>query len=265
MADDPELLDLLSRAGFDTVFIGIETPDAESLAECGKVQNRKRNLIDDVKTIQRAGIQVQGGFIVGFDSDAPSIFQRQIDFIQRSGIVTAMVGLLNALPGTALYERLRRDGRLLGGSSGDNVDGTTNFLPRMDLELLNDGYRRILRSIYSPANYYRRVRTFLREYRPPFVKGHATAERRRAFLRSVYRLGILGRERLQYWKLLAWTLARRPHLFSHAVTLAITGHHFRRVCEQHLAAPAPLRAPSTVFDAAMQRPRRGEQRMKDDG
>lgn len=236
MADDPEMLELLSRAGFDTVFIGIETPDADSLAECGKVQNRRRNMIDDVRTIQRAGIQVQGGFIVGFDSDTPSIFQRQIDFIQKSGIVTAMVGLLNALPGTALYDRLRRDGRLLGDSTGDNVDGTTNFLPRMDLALLDAGYKRILDSIYSPSNYYRRVRTFLREYRPPTVRSHRDSDRRKAFLRSLYRLGILGKERIQYWKLMAWTLLRRPRLFSHAVTLAITGHHFRRVCEQHLEA-----------------------------
>jgi radical SAM superfamily enzyme YgiQ (UPF0313 family) len=240
MADDPKMLELLSRAGFDTVFIGIETPDAESLAECGKVQNRKRNMIDDVKTIQRAGIQVQGGFIVGFDSDTASIFQRQIDFIQKSGIVTAMVGLLNALPGTALHDRLRRDGRLLKDSSGDNVDGTTNFLPHMDLTLLNEGYRRILKSIYSPANYYRRVRTFLREYRPPTIKSCRAKERHWAFVRSIYRLGIVGRERVQYWKLLVWTLARRPRLFSHAITLAITGHHFRRVCELHLATPQPV-------------------------
>ena len=105
LADDPELLRLMAEAGFDTVFIGIETPNEESLAECSKFQNKNRDLVESVKRIQRAGLQVQGGFIVGFDSDTPSIFQQQIDFIQKSGIVTAMVGLLQAPYGTRLYER----------------------------------------------------------------------------------------------------------------------------------------------------------------
>ena len=159
---------MMAEAGFDTVFIGIETPDNESLLECNKVQNKNRDMVADVKCIQRAGIQVQGGFIVGFDSDRPSIFQRQIDFIQSSGIVTAMVGLLQAPPGMRLLERMRRDGRLLGGSTGDNVDGTTNILPLMGLETLREGYRSILSSIYSPKDYYARIRTFFaRTERPP--------------------------------------------------------------------------------------------------
>ena len=107
-------MDLMVEAGFNKVFIGIETPDEECLAECSKVQNRNRDLVEDVKRIQRAGLQVQGGFIVGFDHDRPSIFQRQIDFIQKSGIVTAMVGLLQAPPGTRLYERMKKEGRLRG-------------------------------------------------------------------------------------------------------------------------------------------------------
>ena len=111
LADDESLMHMMVEAGFDTVFVGIETPDEDSLAECSKMQNKNRDLVEDVKGIQRAGLQVQGGFIVGFDSDTPSIFQRQIDFIQKSGIVTAMVGLLQAPPGTQLYERLKREGR----------------------------------------------------------------------------------------------------------------------------------------------------------
>ena len=136
MADDEDLLHLMAAAGFTAVFIGIETPDESSLAECSKKQNLKRDLVADVKRIQRAGMQVQAGFIVGFDSDTPSIFQRQIDFIQKSGIVTAMVGLLQAPPGTGLYERLKGEGRLNEQSSGDNVDGTTNIIPQMSLETL---------------------------------------------------------------------------------------------------------------------------------
>ncbi len=237
LADDPEMLALMAKAGFDTVFVGIETPDNDSLVECGKVQNRRRDMIDDVKTIQRAGIQVQGGFIVGFDSDNSSIFERQIDFIQRSGIVTAMVGLLNALPGTALYDRLRNAGRLIGSGTGDNVDGTTNIKPVMDITLLRDGYQQILNTIYSPRNYYRRVRTFLREFRPPVVSNRISFARLSAFAKSTVMLGVIGRQRLQYWYLLAWTLLRRPRLFSHAVTLSITGEHFRRVCERQILCP----------------------------
>ena len=231
LADDAELMAMMREAGFDAVFIGIETPDAGALAECNKRQNQGRSLIADVKRIQRAGLQVQGGFIVGFDTDAPSIFQRQIDFIQKSGIVTAMVGLLNALPDTKLYARLKREGRIVGTSSGDNVDGTMNFLPRMPSAQLLEGYHTILRQIYAPRAYYQRVRTFLREFRRPCVR--APLEWRHAFalaLSSV-RLGVIGRERFHYWRLVLWTLLHRPSLLQVAITLAIYGHHFRKCCE----------------------------------
>jgi radical SAM superfamily enzyme YgiQ (UPF0313 family) len=234
IADDPRLLDQLARAGFDTVFVGIETPDDRSLMECGKAQNQRRDLLADVKRIQRAGIQVQAGFIVGFDTDSPSIFQRQIDFIQNSGIVTAMVGILQALPGTRLYERLRHENRLLGAGDGNNVHATTNIVPKMNLQSLLDGYRRIVTSVYSPRAYYRRVRAFLRECGRPQVTARLDRERIMAFARSVVRIGVLGRERFQYWHLLAWTLLHRPTLFARAVTLAISGHHFRRVFESAL-------------------------------
>jgi radical SAM superfamily enzyme YgiQ (UPF0313 family) len=234
LADDEPLMHQMAEAGFNMAFVGIETPDEDSLAECSKVQNRNRDLVEDVKRMQRAGLQVMGGFIVGFDSDKPSIFQRQIDFIQRSGVVTAMVGLLQALPGTRLFERLKREGRLRGQSSGDNVDGTTNIVPAMGLDVLHEGYKKIMRHIYSPKHYYRRVRTFLREYKAPKVKAPTDFAQLMAFLRSVVRLGILGRERFQYWRLLVWTYFRRRELFPLAVTLAIYGHHFRRVCELHI-------------------------------
>jgi radical SAM superfamily enzyme YgiQ (UPF0313 family) len=234
VADDPALMALMVEAGFDTVFIGIETPDEASLAECSKSQNRRRDLVEDVKKIQRAGLQVQGGFIVGFDSDTPTIFQRQIDFIQRSGVVTAMVGLLNALPGTRLHERLAGEGRLRDQTSGDNVDGTTNIVPAMDAEVLRDGYRSIMSHIYAPEHYYRRVKTFLQEYHPARSAMPRDAEHLLAFFRSIYHLGIVGRERAEYWRLLAWTMLRRPRLLPVAVTLAIYGYHFRTVCELHV-------------------------------
>ncbi|MDO9347746.1 MAG: B12-binding domain-containing radical SAM protein, partial [Anaerolineales bacterium] len=150
LADDPVLLRLMVQAGFDTVFVGIETPNEDSLAECSKNQNKGRDLVESVKQLHRAGLQVQGGFIVGFDNDSPSIFQQQIDFIQKSGIVTAMVGLLLAPPSTRLYERLRKEGRLANEMSGDNVDGSTNIIPKMGMEPLREGYRKILNQIYAP-------------------------------------------------------------------------------------------------------------------
>ena len=228
LADDEELTRELVAAGFDAVFIGIETPDEAGLAECNKRQNRGRDLVADVKRLQRAGLEVQGGFIVGFDSDTQSIFRRQMEFIQKSGIVTAMVGMLTALPGTKLFARLQREGRLLGPSSGNNSDGSTNFLPRMDLQVLRDGYRNLVATLYSPRVYYRRVRTFLREFHPP--KGACRFEPRAllAMLRSAVGLGVFGRERVQYWQLLAWTCWRRPQLLPIALRLAIYGYHFRR-------------------------------------
>jgi radical SAM superfamily enzyme YgiQ (UPF0313 family) len=234
LADDQELMRLMVEAGFDTVFIGIETPDEDSLAECSKNQNKNRDLVENVKRIQRAGLQVQGGFIVGFDSDKPSIFQRQIDFIQQCGIATAMVGLLQAPPGTKLYERLKQEGRLAEEMSGDNVDGTTNIIPAMNLDTLREGYKNIMNHIYSPGPYYRRVKTFLREYKAPKVARKLDIQYILAFFRSVFRLGIIGKERFHYWKLVIWTLFRRPNLFPLAIELSIYGHHFRKVCELHV-------------------------------
>lgn len=234
LADDDELIHMMVDAGFTTVFIGIETPNEASLTECKKNQNKNRDLIESVKRIQRAGLQVQGGFIVGFDSDPPSIFQRQIDFIQRSGIVTAMVGLLQAPRGTRLYERLKREGRILSEMSGDNVSGSTNIIPKMGLATLREGYRKVLDQIYSPRLYYERVKTFLQNYEPPRIRVHFEFEYILAFLRSIYQLGIKGAERAYYWRLFFWTLFRRPKLLPLAITLAIYGFHFRQVCELHV-------------------------------
>ena len=234
LTDDEELLGLMAAAGFNTVFVGIETPDDDALAACNKKQNVGRDLVEDVKRIQRAGIQVTAGFIVGFDGDTPSTFRRQIEFIQRSGIVTAMVGMLQAPVGTRLYERMAREGRLLGDMTGDNVDGTTNMRPQMGLDVLREQYRALLSHIYTPRHFYRRIRTFLQEYQRPAVRGRVDLQHGLALARSVVRLGVIGRERFQYWRLLAWTLCVRPRLLPEAVTLAIYGYHFRRVAELHV-------------------------------
>jgi radical SAM superfamily enzyme YgiQ (UPF0313 family) len=234
LADDPELMDLMVRAGFNQVFIGIETPDNSALQACGKQHNTSRNLLENIRLIQHAGLEVMGGFIVGFDSDTPSIFRKQIDFIQKSGIVTAMVGILQALPGTRLYERMKSEGRLLNTLSGDNTDGNTNIIPKMDSEALRKGYMKMMLYLYSPKNYYQRIQTLLKEYRVPDLKSGFRISQLMAFARSVVLLGVVGRERFQYWHMLIWTIFNHRRALPLAITLAIYGHHFRKICQLHL-------------------------------
>ncbi|KKT96936.1 MAG: hypothetical protein UW98_C0030G0010 [Parcubacteria group bacterium GW2011_GWC2_45_15] len=235
LADDPELISLMVQTGFNTVFIGIETVHEESLAECGKFQNQNRNLIESIKKIQRLGLQVQGGFIVGFDHDPQSIFDAQIKFIQKSGIITAMVGLLNAVRGTRLYQRLEQEKRLIKSFSGNNTDFSLNFIPKMNSKTLLAGYKKIIKTIYAPKYYYRRVKTFLGEYRPLTKnRGQFKLCYLMALLKSVLRLGILGKERWHYWGLFFWTLSTRPKLFPLAITFSIHGFHYRKIFEKYL-------------------------------
>ncbi len=200
-----------------------------SLDECRKLQNKGRDLVSAVQTLQNSGLEVMGGFIVGFDSDTGDIFKQQFDFIQRSGVATAMVGLLTALPQTRLYQRLKREGRLLAESTGNNTSAALNFRPRLDRALLESGYRELMRRLYEPRNYYGRIRVFLKNHR-------VTGERLRlswvdceAFVKSFWLLGVWHRGRLAYWRFMAGTMLRRPRQFRVAIELAIIGHHFRRV------------------------------------
>ncbi len=234
LADDEELMRMMTQAEFLTVFVGIETPHEESLLECAKVQNRNRDLIANVKKMQAFGLEVQAGFIVGFDQDPASIFEKMIAFIQESGIVTAMVGLLNAPRGTKLYKRLVTENRLLTTATGDNTDLSMNFVPKMSYEKLIKGYRRIIETIYSPKHYYVRVKRFMKDYRP---KQKKVVQMRysywKAGLKSVFILGVLGKERCYYWRLVLWSLFRRPKLLPLAVTFSIYGFHFRKIFERH--------------------------------
>ncbi|MBA7619716.1 Hopanoid C-2 methylase [subsurface metagenome] len=238
MADDEKLMQLMTEAGFNTVFVGIETPNEESLVECNKSQNQNRDLVASVKKIQNHGFEVQGGFIVGFDSDPLSIFKSQINFIQNSGIVTAMVGLLNAPAGTRLYKRLKAENRLLKSFTGDNTDCSLNFIPKMNSETLMNGYKQVLDTIYSPKDFYERVKTFLKEYRPR-RKGRDRIRfyHVRALIRSVWVLGVKERGRRYYWKLFISTLLKRPRAFPLSVSLAVYGYHFRKVVEQYIKTP----------------------------
>ena len=236
LVDDEELMKLMIEAGFDMVFIGIETTNEESLAECSKNQNRGRDLVASVKKLQNHGFQVQGGFILGFDSDPVSIFKSQINFIQKSGIVTAMVGLLNAPPGTRLYERLKKENRILEDISGDNTDCSMNFIPKMDRETLINGYKDIMATIYSPKEYYKRVKIFLKEYRPKKKKGLSQLQslHLRAFIRAMWFLGVRDRERVYYWRFFISTLLKRPRHFPLSISLAVSGFHFRQVVSKYI-------------------------------
>ncbi|HXW68232.1 MAG TPA: DUF4070 domain-containing protein, partial [Dissulfurispiraceae bacterium] len=234
LADDEDLMKMMARPEFTTVFVGIESPHEESLAECTKIPNKNRDLIASVRKLQSFGLEVQAGFIVGFDKDPVSIFERMIRFIQESGIVTAMVGLLNAPRGTKLYDRLLRENRLLKTVTGDNTDFSMNFIPVMNHDKLIIGYKKIIDTIYSPKHYHARVKQFLRDYRP--VQKNVIYMRYsylKAAFKSVFILGIIGKERFYYWRIFFWSLFRRPKLFPLAITFSIYGFHFRKVFEDH--------------------------------
>jgi radical SAM superfamily enzyme YgiQ (UPF0313 family) len=250
LADDDELIDLMVAAGFDAVFIGIETPNEDSLAECSKTQNRHRDLGAAVRKLHRRGLEVQGGFIVGFDSDPLSIFKSQISFIQKSGIVTAMVGLLNAPPGTRLYRRMEKENRIVGNFDGSNT--ACNFIPKMNVKTLVDGYKHILHTIYAPRQYYERIRTFLKEYRPykkkrlvlrmPHIK---------VLWKTFWFLGVGDKGRKYYWRLIFSTLFKRPRSLPLAVKLAIYGYHFRRVADKYIGTRAGTRRRRTSVKGAL--------------
>lgn len=235
LADDEELMQMMSTANFCKVFLGIESPNVDSLKECGKWQNVTRDLAETVRIIHQHGMQVMGGFIVGFDNDTESIFEKQISFIQQAGVVNAMVGLLGALPQTRLWHRLKAEGRLLGDTSGENTDGSINFIPKMEKGKLISGYRKILSTIYSPKYYYQRIDTFIKSYKPT-VRGRLSKESIKAFLRSAWKIGILSKARLLYWKLLLKTALTKTKAFPTAVELAIYGLHFERVTKRVLSS-----------------------------
>jgi len=243
LADDETLMRQMVEAGFDKVFVGIESPCEESLAECNKMPNKGRDLAAMVRKMQNHGLAVMGGFILGFDSDPVSIFRSQINFIQNSGIPTAMVGLLTALRGTKLYQRLKREQRLLNDPTGDNTDGSLNFVPRMKAETLIDGYRQVLHTIYSPKQYYDRVRVFLREYRPRGPKIYRPQPNHLwGFIKCIWFLGIKEKGRKYYWELFISTLLKRPRFFPLSMSLAVYGFHFRKVVEQYISQPIKNRA-----------------------
>jgi len=236
LADDQELIDLMYEAGFDWVFIGIETPNEESLAECKKKQNLGRNLPEQIRHLQRCGLQIQAGFIIGFDNDKADIFRRQFKLIQDNGIVMAMVGLLQAPKGTELYKRMQREGRLLGEYSANNVIDDTNVVMKcMDRETLRSGYRELVRSLYQPKNYYDRVRNLLAEYKEPKEKPPFTWNIFIAVMRCFFWLGLVRNGRQHFWRIFFWTLLNKRESVQNFLGLAIVGYHFTKIHEDMLS------------------------------
>ncbi|MFQ5695194.1 MAG: B12-binding domain-containing radical SAM protein, partial [Terriglobia bacterium] len=230
LADDQELLQLMKQAGFIRVFLGIETPVEESLKEAQKLQNTHRSLLDSVRRVQSYGIEVMAGFIVGFDNDPDDIFDRQVEFIQESGIPLAMVGLLLALPGTQLYRRLLKEGRIRDEGHGNNMDVHLNFVPKMNPQRLLEGYKSILQRIYHPDAYYDRVRRFLAQCGPAHHPRRVLSDYF-ALARSIFKQGVRGNARASYWKFFFEAATRYRHSFDTAITLAIMGYHFQTLTE----------------------------------
>ena len=232
LSDDQKLMKMMTDAGFATVFVGIETPDPDGLEECGKYHNKNRNLLESVKRIQNMGFEVNAGFILGFDSDKATVFQNQIDFIQESGIVAAMVGLLNVSPKSRLHDRLKKANRLIDNKNGSNENTSElsdlNYIPKMDAGTLIDGHLKVLTTIYSPRFYFARIKTFLREYRPKKIKPPKIRFYHiRGLVSSLWFLGIRNSGRHYYWSLLLWSIFNRPGLLPYAVGLPLGLLHFR--------------------------------------
>jgi radical SAM superfamily enzyme YgiQ (UPF0313 family) len=241
LADDPELMRLMRDAGFKSVFLGIETPDESGLIASNKLQNTHRSLLQSVATIQSYGMQVMGGFILGFDTDRGDIFDRMVEFIQKSGIPIAMVGLLQAMPGTQLFRRLWKEGRILDAGHGNNTGDKLNFLPHIDATCLVDGYRSVLKRIYNCEAYYERVKLYLSRTQPK--PGETSSKQKwltrgnaRAFVTSILRQGVFGRQRWSYWKFLLIATTRYRRSFGAAMTLAVMGYHFQVMTRQLLKA-----------------------------
>src|ERR1051326_1052526 len=230
LADDEPLLDCMRDAGFRRVFLGIETPVEESLKEAQKTQNRG-DLLNSVKKIQSYGMEVMAGFIVGFDNDPEDIFERQIDFIRKSAIPLAMVGLLNALPDTQLWKRLEREGRLLGEASGNNTTCSLNFKTRMDPAKLIQGYQSIMRTIYAPRENYQRALDSMKRTAQQFVEPqqYNIVSAVTAFTRVMLKLGIVDGERKEFWRFFTQALVKHHDKLAETLRLAAMGYHFRKL------------------------------------
>lgn len=235
LASRPVLLQGMVEAGFNSVFLGIETPSLVALKDANKSQNLNLGPAEAVRLISRAGIEVMGGFIVGFDSDTPDIFAAQGALILGSPIPLAMVGLLMALPQTDLWARLEREGRLRTEGSGDDGDqfARPNFEPTMDEATLLEGYADLLGSLYTTDAYYDRVEAFLDLCEPlPGGGRKARLDELGVLLRILVLVGIKSPRRRRFWPLIWRTVRRHPQKFAWSLSRAIVGEHMIRYTEE---------------------------------
>lgn len=251
VASDDELLTLMKEAGFSTVFIGIETPSKNSLEECGKFHNKNRDMVQDIKKLYNYGMEVYGGFIIGFDHDDETIFDIQFEFIQETGIVVAMMGLLTALPGTRLYNRLKNENRLINESGGNNIDLNINFITKMNKETLISEYKKLLIKLYSVENYYERIFNFLKEYKH-HTDDKLTKNFVRGFLKCLYRLGIQDKNRFYFWKMFLTCIFKYPKSLSKVLTQAIYFAHFEKfflktICKTNIEEKETSHIPSAIL------------------
>lgn len=233
LARDPELIGTMVDAGFSAVFVGLESPSPEALSESGKRQNEGVDMAEAIDTLTSAGLEVMGGFIVGFDADGPDVFEAQQQLIGSSPIPVAMVGVLSAVPGTALWRRLAGQHRLRGLPTGDQF-GRPNFATSMDEVTLLEGYADLLARLYSPQEYYRRCTLYADRSGPSRGRASGWWADAMAGVRVVIRLGILGRRRLYFWRLMVHAARRGRRAVPRAVALAIRGEHLIRYTQQHV-------------------------------
>ncbi|MBU1168820.1 MAG: B12-binding domain-containing radical SAM protein [Proteobacteria bacterium] len=235
LADDEELLSAMRNAGFNEVFVGIETPEKEALMGVGKKQNLATDMAVAVRKIQSCGLEVMGGFILGFDSDTKDTFQHQINFISRTAIPKAMVGLLSALPGTTLYHRLEKENRIISSAYGNNTHSmTTNFITTMDTPELKKGYAHVLSFLYGSnlKNYFSRCSDLLDNL------GHTTYFQRNIGVKEIIMLAKslaiqpFTRYGTQYIKFMVRNFIKHRNLFGEAVRCCITGHHFHVITRE---------------------------------
>ena len=253
LAQDPKLMTLFRAANFGWVFIGIESPDEASLRETRKLQNVGRDPLVAVHQLQSQGIDVLAGFIVGFDNDSVETFERQYEFIMRSGIQAAMIGLLTALPRTPLHERLRLAGRLREhAAEGDNTKLATNVVPlRMSYEELIAGYKRLYERLLTDGALAQRIINKHRSLRRPLSNGqYGLAESLRIVARLV-RHGLLpgGPVRLYHFaRSLPWCV---PRNIPAAIVDWIAGLSMRDYAERHFGVVAL--EPSEAFSTRVAR------------
>jgi radical SAM superfamily enzyme YgiQ (UPF0313 family) len=252
LADDPELMRLFREAGFEWAFLGLETPDPETLREAAKTQNTAGDMLSAVRRIHAAGIDILAGFIVGFDRDTPASFGKQKRFILDSGIMVAMVGLLTALPRTPLYERLKREGRLIEGAAhGDNTNARSNIVPKsMSVEEMTAGYTRLYADLLADRGIAERIRAKLAHFGP---QARLVRERPLEAARIVWNLlarGIARGGPSRVWHFLRSLPLARPRLLPLAINDWISGLAMRDYAERHFGVPARRAAMSPEAAAA---------------